>query len=289
MALVTEPVRLVVERRAAPLRERVAGWRRSGLRVGLVPTMGNLHDGHLSLVRHIRKHCDRVVVSIFVNPLQFAAGEDFDSYPRTLEEDARLLEDEHADLVFAPDVQEMYPDGGESLTHVSVDSLEHILCGEYRDGHFRGVATVVTKLFNLVDPHVAAFGEKDFQQVAVIRQLTKDLCFDIEILGVPTRREPDGLAMSSRNQYLTTQERRQAPVLHATLSWLRGALHAPGADLPALERKAWDRLVAAGFEPDYVSVRDAATLAPASADTADRVIVAAAHLGKARLIDNLRV
>jgi len=217
------------------LQARLEGWRREGLRVGFVPTMGNLHVGHLDLVRAAAARTDRVVVSIFVNPLQFGPGEDFASYPRTLAEDLEQLAGEDCDLVFTPGEETMYPLGRDGTTRVDVPALSGILCGASRPGHFSGVATVVSKLFNLVKPQLAVFGEKDCQQLAVIRRMTAELCFPIEILGVPTRREPDGLAMSSRNRYLRQDERASAPVLYASLQAVAQGLAAGRRDFVALQ------------------------------------------------------
>ena len=271
----------------AELRERRAAFATAGERVAFVPTMGNLHDGHLELVRRGRALAPRVVVSIFVNPLQFGAGEDLASYPRTLERDAGLLEAAGADLLFAPPVAEMYP--RPQQTRVEVPGLSDILCGASRPGHFVGVATVVCKLLNMVQPQVALFGEKDFQQLAVIRRMVEDLCVPVQILGVPTVREPDGLAMSSRNGYLTAAERRQAPALYRALQAAAAALATGAADPEAAARQAAAAIDAAGLRTDYVSVRRAGDLAPAGAGDADLVVLAAAYLGRARLIDNLLV
>jgi pantoate--beta-alanine ligase len=271
------------------LRDRRAGFGAAGERVAFVPTMGNLHAGHLELVRRGRALAARVVVSIFVNPLQFGPAEDLASYPRTLAQDVELLVGAGADLLFAPPAEEMYPRPRSEQTRVEVPGLSDILCGASRPGHFVGVATVVCKLFNMVQPEVALFGEKDFQQLAVIRRMVEDLCIPVEIFGVPTVREPDGLAMSSRNGYLTSAERERAPALYRTLQVAARAIEAGGADPPAVEREAAAAIDAAGLRTDYVSVRRARDLAlPGEAD-GDLVILAAAYLGRARLIDNLRV
>jgi pantoate--beta-alanine ligase len=279
----------VVTAEPGALRERLERWRRDGLRIGFVPTMGNLHAGHLDLVRAAASHTDRVVVSIFVNPLQFGPGEDFASYPRTLAEDLEQLAGEDCDLVFTPDEATMYPCGRADTTRVEVPGLSAILCGATRPGHFAGVATVVSKLFNLVQPTLAAFGEKDQQQLAVIRRMTAELCFPIEILGVPTRREPDGLAMSSRNRYLSPGERAVAPALYASLQAGAQALGAGRRDFVALQQAGMDNIRSAGLEPEYFEIRrqDGLDLP----EPADRrlVIFAAARLGRARLIDNLAV
>lgn len=270
------------------LRTRVESWRRGG-NVAFVPTMGNLHAGHLSLVQAARIKADRVVVSIFVNPLQFGAGEDFDSYPRTLESDAEMLEPEGTDLLFAPTVQTMYPKPQDEQTRVEVPGISGQLCGATRPGHFAGVATVVCKLFNMVQPDLAFFGKKDFQQLMVIRRMVEDLAMPVRIVGVETMREPDGLAMSSRNGYLTASERQVAPGLYRTLTDLRGALVAGERDYAALEQQAGERFEERGLRPDYVVIRRADDLGvPGDRDT-ELVILAAAYLGKARLIDNLEV
>ena len=270
----------------ADVRARVAQWRRDGLSVGLVPTMGNLHDGHLSLVHTARDHCDAVVVSVFVNPTQFGPGEDFDAYPRTLDADADRLRDAGVEVLFAPSVDEMYPLGA-NHTWVDVDGLGDYLCGADRPGHFRGVATVVSKLFHIVQPDVAVFGEKDFQQLAILRRMTEELLFPIRIVGAPIARDADGLAMSSRNGYLSDQERARAPRLQHHLDQARRALETGERDFRELEARTAAALSAEGFEVDYVTVANARTLAPAGAGDRDLVIAAAARLGKPRLIDNL--
>lgn len=270
------------------LREQVAAWRRAGLRVGFVPTMGNLHAGHLALVAEARRLAERVVVSIFVNPLQFGPQEDFAAYPRTLARDQELLAGAGTDLLFAPTVAAVYPRGQAEQTRVEVPGLSDILCGASRPGHFVGVATVVCKLFNMVQPDLAVFGEKDFQQLQVIRLMTLDLSLPVAIQGLATVREADGLAMSSRNGYLTTEERARAPALYRTLQrcaeWLRA-----GQDSATVERQAGEAIAAAGFEPDYFSVRRAADLGLPALGERELVVLAAARLGRARLIDNLRV
>jgi pantoate--beta-alanine ligase len=270
-------------------RRFVAEQHRGGHRVALVPTMGNLHEGHLALVRLAREHADSVVASIFVNPLQFGRGEDYGRYPRTLQHDLELLEGEGAAAVFAPGVDDMYPDGQEQQTTVEVPRLSSVLEGVFRPGHFAGVATVVAKLFGIVTPDIAVFGEKDFQQLAVIRQLVRDLDLGVEIVAGPTVREPDGLALSSRNQYLSPAQRQQAPALYRTLAAARRRLAAGDRSYAAIEEEGKAALAAAGFEPDYVAIRRASDLAlPGEAD-ADLVVLGAARLGATRLIDNLRV
>jgi pantoate--beta-alanine ligase len=270
------------------LRARIATWRRAGHRVAFVPTMGNLHAGHLALVREALRLADRVVVSIFVNPLQFGPTEDFTAYPRTLEEDRVLLEAAGTHLLFAPAVAAVYPRGPAEQTRVEVPGISDILCGTSRPGHFVGVATVVCKLFNMVQPDLAIFGEKDFQQLLVIRLMTEDLSLPVEIRGLATVREPDGLAMSSRNGYLTREERAQAPALYQTL--LRaGERLRTGVAIPEVERLAAGEIATAGFGRDYCSVRRSGDLGPARIEDRDLVVLAAARLGRARLIDNLCV
>ncbi len=271
------------------LRERVAGWRREGERIGFVPTMGNLHEGHLQLVRRARELADRVVASIFVNPMQFGPHEDYDTYPRTLQADQVALEGEGVDLLFAPAVGVIYPAGIEATTRVTVPGVGEGLCADSRPHFFTGVATVVARLFNLVQPDLAVFGEKDYQQLAVIRKMVRDLCLPIEIEAVPTVREADGLAMSSRNRYLGPEQRRQAPQLYRTLCEVAGRLRSGERDFAALEARARRLLEEAGFRPDYVSIRAADTLQPPGGGDAALVVLAAAWLGKARLIDNVQV
>jgi len=272
----------------AALRLQVAAWRRAGERIALVPTMGNLHPGHLELARQARGRAQRVVVSIFVNPLQFGPNEDFSTYPRTLEADCRGLEGEGADLLFAPGVDEVYPNGQAGQTRVEVPEISDILCGTSRPGHFVGVATVVCKLFNMVQPDLALFGEKDFQQLLVVRRMTADLCLPVQIVGVPTVREPDGLAMSSRNGYLSAEERARAPALYQALRMAAQALR-QGTTSAQVETRAWAALEREGLRPDYVSVRRALDLSVPGPGEQPLVILAAAHLGRTRLIDNLRV
>lgn len=275
-------------RTLSELRTQVAVWRQAGERIAFAPTMGNLHAGHLALVDAAHERADRVIVSIFVNPTQFGPNEDFSRYPRTETEDAARLEARGTDLVFMPDVDTMYPGGTRQTTFVEVPGLSDELCGEFRPGHFRGVATVVARLLNMVQPDVAVFGEKDFQQLVVIRRMVRDLAMPVDIVGVATTREADGLAMSSRNQYLSSEEREVAPMLYRTLCELAEALQA--GELPEqLGERGMQRLEAVGFRPDYVAVRSAGDLEAPQHDDAEWVILAAAQLGKARLIDNLRV
>lgn len=275
--------------RPGALQERVFAWRRQGLRVALVPTMGNLHEGHATLVAQARKHADRVVVSIFVNPLQFGPSEDFQAYPRTPDEDRALLERYQADLLFAPEVSDMYPQGMQQHTVVNVPELSDILCGAFRPGHFAGVATVVAKLFSVVQPDVALFGEKDFQQLAVIKRMAADLCLPLQVIGIPTVRDPDGLAMSSRNRYLSAEQRLTAPHIYRVLRSVADQLQRGRKDYPQLEQQAVQQLEAAGFKPDYVAIREVERLSEPSAGDQRLVVLTAARLGRARLIDNVQV
>jgi pantoate--beta-alanine ligase len=268
------------------LRTRVAGWKRAGLRVGFVPTMGNLHSGHFSLVELARAHADRVVASVFVNPTQFGPSEDYARYPRTPEQDARGLEAAGCDLLWLPSVETMYPFGPDAAVRMRVPGITDVLDGAHRPGHFDGVVTVVSRLFNQVQPDVAAFGRKDYQQLAVIRYFVRDLAFPVELLAGETRREPDGLAMSSRNQYLDEAERRVAPELHRVLQAMREAFRG-GAPLEKVEADARRRLEAAGFIVDYAEIRDAALGRVHAASAGPFVALVAARLGATRLIDNL--
>lgn len=270
------------------LRARVQFWRRGNQRIAFVPTMGNLHAGHLRLVERARELAERVVVSGFVNPLQFGPDEDLDRYPRTLEADRKSLDNLGVDLFFVPGVEEMYPRGLELATRVQVPALGERLCGAFRPGHFDGVATVVAKLFNMVQPHTALFGRKDYQQLAIIRRMVADLDWPIDIEAVDTVREPDGLALSSRNQYLGEAERQLAPRLFQTLQQLAGRIRAGERDYAVLGREGMEALSAAGFRPDYVEVLDADSL-EAPAEGRPLVVLAAAWLGQTRLIDNLSV
>ena len=271
------------------LRTQIACWRGEGKRIALVPTMGNLHSGHLKLVTKAQAIADRVVITIFVNPLQFGAGEDFNSYPRTLEQDTDKLRTAGVDLLFAPSVEAIYPSGEGEQTRVEVPGLSDILCGASRPGHFIGVATVVAKLFNLVQPDVAVFGEKDFQQLMVIRRMTRELCLPIEIVGVATDREVDGLARSSRNGYLSPSERAMAPTLFQVMQAASERIANTEDELQAIEASAMETLKQSGFQPDYFTIRRASDLALPSEEDRQLVILAAAQLGRARLIDNLTV
>ena len=272
----------------AAVRAQVAEWRAARERVVFVPTMGNLHAGHVSLIEAARRHGKRFVASIFVNPMQFGPNEDFAHYPRTPTLDAQMLADAGCDLMFMPEVGEIYPNGADQATRVEVPGISNILCGEFRPGHFEGVATVVAKLFNIVDADVAIFGEKDFQQLTVIRRMAADLCLRVEIIGAPTVREPDGLAMSSRNQYLDDAQRKLAPAIYRQLQQAVAALKSGVREYAKIEAAGRAALDGAGFRTDYFSVRDAKTLAPAKPDTKYFVVLTASRLGKARLIDNVQ-
>ncbi len=263
-------------------------WRKTVGRVAFVPTMGNLHEGHLALVREAKKRADNVVVSIFVNRLQFGQGEDFDKYPRTLGQDAAKLEGEGVAVVFAPDEKELYPNV-EQRYNVEPPNLQNELCGRFRPGHFRGVATVVTKLFNIVQPDAACFGKKDYQQLAIIKGFAEDLNFNVEIVPVDTGRASDGLALSSRNQYLNENERAEAPRLFRELNKIAEALRGGNLAYAELEQTAVRNLTAAGWTVDYVEIRHAESLAVAHAGDKDLVVLAAARLGGTRLIDNVEV
>ncbi len=277
---------MLVVNNPAALREQIGQWHREGRAIAFVPTMGNLHQGHLTLVEEARRHGDKVVVSIFVNPLQFDKAEDLANYPRTLEQDCAALETAGVDLVFTPTPEIMYPQGLASQTFVEVPGISSLLEGALRPGHFRGVSTVVTKLFNLVQPNVACFGEKDYQQLALIRKMVADMAMPIEIVGVPTVRAEDGLALSSRNGYLTAAERAIAPELARTMNWIAEQIETGNSHLPSLVAQASQRLDNAGFRTDAIDIVDADTLESASAESQRLVILMAAYLGKARLIDN---
>lgn len=271
------------------LRSAASDWRAHADSIAFVPTMGNLHEGHLRLVEQARARARRVVVSIFVNPLQFGPHEDYLSYPRTLAEDSLQLAERNVDILFAPDERELYPSGVHGLTRVEVPELSQVLCGAHRPGHFTGVTTVVNMLLNIVHPDVALFGEKDYQQLLIIRRMVADLHMAVDIVGVATVRDPDGLAMSSRNQYLSPEQRRRAPRLYEALRQAAAMLQENPGSRTAVERRGLAQLEAAGFRPEYFAVRDAATLTPPSRQTAALVVLAAAWLGGARLIDNIVV
>ena len=271
------------------LRQQILRLRMEGKRVALVPTMGNLHDGHMKLVDEAKARADVVVVSIFVNPMQFDRPEDLARYPRTLQEDCEKLNKRKVDLVFAPSVKEIYPNGTETHTYVDVPGLSTMLEGASRPGHFRGVSTIVSKLFNLVQPDIACFGEKDFQQLALIRKMVADMGFDIEIVGVPIMRAKDGLALSSRNGYLTAEQRKIAPGLYKVLSSIADKLQAGERDLDEIITIAGQELNEKGFRADDIQIRDADTLLEVSETSKRAVILVAAWLGDASLIDNKMV
>ena len=274
--------------RAKDLRTHVSTLRRDGARVAFVPTMGNLHAGHFSLVKLAREKADIVVASVFVNPTQFGPNEDFARYPRTPEADRKGLAEAGCDALFMPAVDEMYPGGTGETVRVVVPALRDILEGAIRPGHFDGVATIVAKLFNLVQPDVAIFGRKDYQQLLVIRRMTRDLAYPIEIVDAPTMRETSGLAMSSRNQYLDAAQRETAAAIHRTLQRMRDAVLAGDEKITSIEETAASELVAAGFKPDYAVIRRAEDLAePAAGETAPLIALIAARVGATRLIDNL--
>lgn len=274
---------------AGELRSRVQAWRAQGERIVFVPTMGNLHAGHLALVRHGRTLGERVIVSIFVNPTQFAPGEDYDTYPRTLDSDIRALEAEQVDLLFVPQVETVYPDGARRVEVDEVPSVGRDLEADFRPGFFAGVVSVVMRLFDLVAPDCAVFGQKDYQQLAVVRAMVERLALPIEIAHVTTVREADGLALSSRNQYLSDMQRASAPLLYRTLCDVAGKLREGETDYDRLEREAALQLQDGGFSPDYVCIRNAESLVPPVPGERNCVVLAAAHLGRARLIDNVLV
>lgn len=271
----------------AELREHLAAHRLAGRRIGFVPTMGNLHEGHMDLMRASKDQCDITVASIFVNPMQFGPNEDFDAYPRTLDEDLAKLDAQGVDYLFAPTVREMYPDGVN--TQIEVPSLGNILDGASRPGHFTGVATVVAKLFNIVQSDIAFFGRKDYQQLAVIKRMVSDLLLPIQIHGVPTGRADDGLALSSRNGYLTQDERQVAPIIYKTLQWAGQQIESGHLDYGQIERDAAERIQQAGLKVDYFEIRCAENLTAPGHSQKDLVLLAAAYLGRARLIDNLEI
>jgi pantoate--beta-alanine ligase len=268
------------------LRVVMRGYRSNSETTAFVPTLGNLHDGHLSLVRKAKEVADRVIVSIFLNPTQFNKPEDLEAYPKTLDNDLALLKREDVDLVFLPTAQEMYPDGG--TTHVEVSGISEILEGDSRPGHFSGVATVVAKLFNLVQPDISVFGKKDFQQLMLIQRMVADLDFGIEVIEAPTAREESGLAMSSRNNYLTSEQRENiAPSLYREMQVIKNAIKQSKYDYTALQKTSATNLENLGFKPDYIEIRNANDLSVAKAEDKNLVILVSAWLGKARLIDNI--
>ncbi|WP_026376496.1 pantoate--beta-alanine ligase [Aestuariibacter salexigens] len=271
------------------LREKRREWQLKGQKIAFVPTMGNLHDGHLKLVKEAKRHAEIVVVSIFVNPLQFGPDEDLDAYPRTLEQDKQALVELGVDVLFTPSVSAIYPRGLEQQTFVEVPGISYMICGASRPGHFRGVATIVCKLFNMVQPNLAFFGEKDFQQLQVIRAMVTDLSMNVQVFGVPTEREHDGLAMSSRNNYLSDEERQIAPVLYQCLRTLADNIELGRRDFSALISEQKNVLSDAGFKPDYLEIRAVDSLLHPGHEETELVVLGAAFLGKTRLIDNIRV
>ena len=270
------------------LREQISAWRKQGLTIGFVPTMGNLHAGHISLVTEAKKNADKVVASIFVNPMQFGANEDIDNYPRTLADDQQKLTAQGTDLLFTPTPDIVYPKGLDKQSYIEVPNVSDGYCGESRPGHFRGVATIVCKLFNLVQADIACFGLKDYQQVQVIQTMVEDLSMPIKIIPVATVREPSGLALSSRNNYLTAEEKALAPVLNQTMQWLAGEIKNKQS-YNELIAQSIEKINAAGLKTDYLHICHARTLNPALPTDKELVILAAAHCGKARLIDNIQV
>ena len=268
--------------------QELRDWRREAGSVAFVPTMGNLHEGHLALVREAAKRADKVVVSIFVNRLQFGQGEDFDRYPRTLEQDAAKLAGEGVAVLFAPSEQELYPNVAQQY-NVEPPNLQNELCGAFRPGHFRGVATVVAKLFNIVEPDYACFGKKDYQQLAILQGMAADLNFRVEIVPVDIGRAADGLALSSRNQYLSEAERKQAPQLYRELQAIARAVENGNRNYAALEQQAAANLKQAGWQVDYVEIRHAGNLQVAHVGDSELVVLAAARLGNTRLIDNVEI
>jgi len=271
----------------AELRAALSAERKNDQRISFVPTMGNLHAGHMALVEHATEHSDCIVASIFVNPMQFSQNEDLDAYPRTLEADQKLLEARGVKYLFAPTAREMYPQG--LCTQIQIPVLSNLYCGASRPGHFTGVATICAKLFNIVQPDIAVFGEKDFQQLTIIRHMVRDLCIPVDIIGVQTGRADDGLALSSRNGYLSKEERQIAPYLFQTLQNAASKIKAGEHNFAEVEATANQQLEQAGFKPDYFHVVNRETLEKANLNDKKIIILAAAQLGRARLIDNLFV
>jgi len=269
------------------LRESLIQARQKGLRIGFVPTMGNLHQAHIELIKRAQQTSDVVVCSIFVNGLQFGLNEDWDKYPRTFDADCAKLRDSGCDMLFHPDDNEMYPNGLDSQTRVICSTMTDVLCGASRPGHFEGVTTVVTKLFNIVQPDEAIFGIKDYQQLAVIRRMVEDLCVPIDIIEAPIHRESDGLAMSSRNGYITAEERPKANQLHQSLNWIAEQIKSGKRDFLALEAKAKQQIEAAGFKTDYITVCNSKTLEMAAVDDKHITVLGAMFTESARLIDNV--
>ena len=271
------------------LRDDLNKDRRQGLRIGFVPTMGNLHQGHLALIKQARETNDIVVCSIFVNALQFGLNEDWDKYPRTYQSDCDKLRDSGCDYLFHPDDIEMYPNGLDTQSRVICPTMTDVLCGASRPGHFEGVTTVVSKLFNIVQPDEAVFGIKDYQQLALIRRMAEDLCMPVQISAAPIHREPDGLAMSSRNSYITEEERPRVTVLKQSLEWIAEQIRGGSKDFYQLEQSASQQLVDAGFNVDYMTISNSKTLDPAADDDVEITILGAMFTEKARLIDNLSI
>jgi pantoate--beta-alanine ligase len=271
------------------LRDALTIHRREGLRIGFVPTMGNLHQGHLALVEQARQSCDIVVCSIFVNALQFGLNEDWDKYPRTYKDDCDKLTEAGCDYLFHPDDTEMYPNGLDTQSRVICPTMTDVLCGASRPGHFEGVTTVVSKLFNIVQPDEAIFGIKDYQQLAVIRRMAEDLCMPVQITAAPIHREADGLAMSSRNSYITEQERPKVVVLKDSLEWIAQQVHEGARNFRELEMLAIERIAKAGFKTDYITLSNSKTLDPAAEDDLEITILGAIFTESARLIDNLSI
>lgn len=273
----------------AALRALVLEWRSQNLSIGLVPTMGSLHDGHRSLVLAAKSRCDRVIVTIFVNPTQFSPGEDFDDYPRTLAMDKLVLVEDGADALFLPTIKELYPRGIERTTLVTISDLTNELCGAHRDGHFDGALTAVNKLLNITNPDAVFLGEKDFQQLFMVKQMVAELMMSADVVGVPTYREDDGLAMSSRNKYLTDADRSKANGLYKALNDIKQSLLNGSNDFTVLEQQGLSQLQALGFIPDYIEVRRRQDMLKAKSGDKELVVLGAAKLGKSRLIDNIQL
>jgi len=282
---------MIIATEIKALREQIKTWRMQGLKIAFVPTMGNLHDGHLALVKTAHQHADKVVVSIFINPMQFGLSEDIDNYPKTHQKDKEKLIGESTDLLFLPSSEIIYPKGYTDNTFVEVPNISNLYCGKSRPGHFRGVATVVCKLFNLVYPDVACFGSKDYQQLQIIQTMVDDLSMPVDIIPVEIIREKSGLAMSSRNGYLTEEETQQAPVLYQTLQWLAEQLkdETNRHNHQRLCQQASNKINKAGLTTDYINICHAHTLATSTPEDKNLVILASAFCGKARLIDNMQI